>query len=78
MRIEQFQRIFWRVANVAMARYYLGSFPGFMVIEIAQPDGTDISDLCCDLVAHGFTEMEPVPANGFTSRRFIVVRESEN
>lgn len=78
MSIEQFMRLVQLVGNSLWVRHYLSSYPGQMVLEIANIGGEQLDQVRADLSQHGFQELPPASIEGVALHRFAVKRTSDS
>ncbi|WP_234265069.1 hypothetical protein [Hydrogenophaga sp. NFH-34] len=74
MKLERFMRIAELVANTTWVRYYLSSYPGQMVLEIACLDDSDLDSLERDLIDCGLTHLADFKRNGVRCVQYSVCR----
>lgn len=74
MTIERFQRIAQLLGNTTWVRTYLVSFPGQLVLEVANLDGSDLVGLRAELSNAGFREVPAPRRGGVEIVRFVVDR----
>ncbi len=74
MTIDEFHSIVRILANQTWVRYYLGSYPKKMVIEVCSLDQSDLGQLRKDLAKRGFQEMPPISGRDDRLVRFSVDR----
>ena len=74
MDLDRFLRIAQLLGNTTWVRTYLASFPGQLVLEIANVDASDLSMLRAELSGDGFQEMAATTQCGIEVVRFVVER----
>ncbi|OIQ66252.1 hypothetical protein GALL_521800 [mine drainage metagenome] len=74
MTLERFQRIAQLLGNTTRDRTYLVSFPGQLVLEAANLDGSDLAGLRAGLSNAGFCEVPAPRRGGVEMVRFVVER----
>lgn len=74
MTLASFMRIVELVANTTWVRYYLSSYPGQMVLEIADLGGSGLGTIPQELAEKGFTPLGAVNRWGVACARFSVTR----
>lgn len=67
-------RVFELVGNSTWARYYLASYPGQMVLEVADLNGQGLGTIPQELAEKGFTPLGAVNRSGVACARFSVTR----
>lgn len=75
MTLDRFLRLAQIVSNTIWARYYLASWPGQMVLEVVNMDGSMLDGLRADLLSQGFQEMPSQRIHGIERLRFAVARD---
>lgn len=75
MNATQFLRIAELAGNTTWVRTYLATFPGLLVLEVANVDGSDLAGLRADLLAAGFSDMGSRQRNGIEIARFGIGRD---
>ena len=75
MNATQFLRIAELAGNTTWVRTYLATFPGLLVLEVANVDGSDLAGLRSDLHAAGFADMGTRRRNGIEIARFSIGRD---
>ncbi len=74
MDLDRFLRIAQLLGNTTWVRTYLASFPGQLVLEIANVDASDLGALRAELSGAGFREMTATTQCGIEVVRFAVER----
>ena len=77
MNLDRFGRIAQMLGNTTWVRTYLTSFPGRLVLEVANVDEADLSGLRSEMLGAGFREMLPVRRRGIEMARFAVDRTDD-
>ncbi len=78
MRVDDFLGLVRIIANHVLVRHYLSTYPGKMVIEIANLGGENLDALRQDLAGRGFQEMPQTDfCCGVTLLRFAIDRVSD-
>ncbi len=77
MQLDRFLRIAELAGNTTWVHTYLASFPGQLVLEVANIEGADLSRLRADLLAEGFEDMGTHRRNGVEMARWAA-RKEEN
>lgn len=75
MTIDRFLRLAQILSNTIWTRYYLASWPGQMVLEVVNLDGSSLDGLRAALLAQGFQEMSPERIHGIERLMFAVARD---
>lgn len=75
MTPTQFLRIAELTCNTTWVRTYLATFPGLLVLEVANLDGADLDALRSDLLAAGFESMGTRRRSGIEVARFSIRRD---
>lgn len=74
MTVEQFMRLVQLVGNSLWVRHYLSSYPGQMVLEIANIGGEQLDQIRVDLAQDGFQELPTASMAGVVLHRFAIKR----
>jgi len=76
MTFDTFFYVVRRLGNSHLCRYYLSTFPGKVVIEVAVPEHFDASYLEQEMHEHGFESLSPESLPLLTLYRFAVPHPS--
>lgn len=77
MTVDRFMRLVALVGNSTWVRYYLASYPGQMVLEVANLDGANLGALRSELAVEGFQELPITHFGDVEVHRFSVTRDDE-
>lgn len=75
MTLDRFLRLAQIVSNTIWTRHYLASWPGQMVLEVVNLDGSSLDGLRAELLAKGFQEMPSDHIHDIERLRFAVARD---
>jgi len=74
MTIERFMRLVQLAGNSLLVRHYLATYPGQMVLEIADFGNESLEQFRLELSQDGFHELPPILMAGCQLLRFAVAR----
>jgi hypothetical protein len=74
MTLERFFRLVQVLSNSIWVRHYLSSFPGKLVLEVANLKQESLEELRAELTEFGFEELPTTTCGAISLHRFAVSR----